>query len=490
MMRKKFVLQKPGLDRVLWLAVLLGTAFRIACSIFVFPGFDEAYYGVYSLHPALGYFDHPPMVALTAGLGHWLTGSFSPLSLRMGAILLFIATCWITFLAAYRLWGRDAARWAVILMQVIPLFSFGVGAFVIPDNALAFFWMVGVYCLIRYRESKELRWILWWGVAAGLAMLSKYHGILMWFTFGCCILLFPEWRKLLREPKLYLAVLISLVVYSPDLYWNYTHHWVSLLYQFGKGAPGGRFSFVLFLQGLGGQMVYLYPWVMITFLTTIILFLRKNRSETRWLAWFALMPIAIFSIIGFFQTVLPHWPLPGYLTGLLLLSGLMVQWPARKAIRFTAITGSLTLVLGLMLAFQSQTGFLKLSPKNDLTLDGQGWNMLANYLEHKGLVNDSTVLITHRWFLSGELEWALGGRGLVTALDGRLANGYNQWMPIQRLTGMRAFFVTTSRYTSNPATDFGNTFSACTLMDSLATKRSMGNGKTFYLWDCGTIENK
>ncbi len=480
----------PVYDRVFWLAVLIGTAFRVTCSLFVFPGFDEAYYGVYSLHPALGYFDHPPMVALTAGIGHWLTGSFSPLSLRLGGILLFIATCWVTFSATYRLWGRDAARWATIMLQVIPLFSFGVGAFVIPDNALAFFWMVGVYSLIRYQESRELRWILWWGVAAGFAMLSKYHGVLMWFTFGCCILLFAEWRKLLREPKLYIAALISLVIYSPDLYWNYTHHWVSLLYQFGKGAPSGRFSFILFLQGLGGQMAYLLPWIMITLLTTILFFLRKNRPETRWLAWFAIVPVVIFSLAGFFQTVLPHWPLPGYLTGLLLLSGLMAQWKVRKAIRFAGITGAITFVLGLLLAFQSQTGFFKLSPKVDLTLDGQGWDRLASYLEEKGLVNDSTVLITHRWFLSGELEWALGGKGMVTALDPKLANGYNQWMPLSTLSGKHAFFITTSRYTSNPSTEFSKTFSSSILIDSLTTTRSMGVGKTFYLWDCGIVSGK
>lgn len=490
MSREKSFSLNRGCDRVFWLAVLLGTAFRLGCSIFVFPGFDEAYYGVYSLHPALGYFDHPPMVALTAGMGHWLTGSFSSLSLRMGAILLFIATCWITFLAAYRLWGRDAARWAVVLLQVIPLFSFGVGAFVIPDNALAFFWVTGLYSLIRYFESMNSRWLFLWGVAAGLAMLSKYHGVLMWFTLGCCILAFPEWRKLLRDSRLYLAALISLLVYLPNLYWNYTHHWVSFLFQFGKGAPHGHYSIVLFLQGLSGQMAYLLPWVMITFLTTIYFFLQRNKPRTRWLAWFALVPIAIFSLAGFFQTVLPHWSLPGYLTALLLLSGLMTRWKAHKAFRFIAITGSVTFLLGVLLAFQSMTGFIRLSPKIDFTLDGQGWDKLAIYLKKNKWVNDSTVLITNRWFLSGELEWALGGEGVVTVLDNKLANGYNQWMPLNMLNGKHAIYVATSRYQSTPVSEFGYKFDSCTFLDSLVTSRSMGNGETFYLWDCGLVVDK
>ena len=302
------------------------------------------------------------------------------------------------------------------------------------------------------------------------------HGILMWFTLVGCILVFSEWRKLLREPKFYLSILISLAIYSPNLYWNYTHHWISLLYQFGKGNPSGQLSFPLFLQDLGGQMIYLLPWIMITLITTIIFFLRKNKPKDRWLAWFAFVPIIIFSFAGFFQTVLPHWPLPGYLTGILLLSGLMAKWKIRKAIQLIIYTGGTTFLIGILLSFQSKTGYFKLSPKNDLTLDGQGWAELANHLQQKELVNDSSVFVTRRWFLSGELEWALQGKGLVTALDSKLANSYNQWMPINALLGKHAIAITTSRYNSNPNTDFVDIFPHCILIDSLATKRSMAFG--------------
>ena len=44
------------------------------------PGFDEAYYYSYSLRPAWGYFDHPPLVALVAGVGPALSGSASALT--------------------------------------------------------------------------------------------------------------------------------------------------------------------------------------------------------------------------------------------------------------------------------------------------------------------------------------------------------------------------------------------------------------------------
>ena len=60
-------------DKGLWLAVLVMvtvlTLLRLwLCGILeLLP--EETYYWTYSKHPALGYFDHPPMVAWVIGLG-------------------------------------------------------------------------------------------------------------------------------------------------------------------------------------------------------------------------------------------------------------------------------------------------------------------------------------------------------------------------------------------------------------------------------------
>ena len=74
-------------DKTALLILGIGFVVRIIASIFVTPGIDEAYYGVCSFYPAWGFFDHPPVVAITTGIGRWLSGSFSTLSLRFGAIL-------------------------------------------------------------------------------------------------------------------------------------------------------------------------------------------------------------------------------------------------------------------------------------------------------------------------------------------------------------------------------------------------------------------
>ncbi|MGB5913301.1 MAG: hypothetical protein WBG63_00445, partial [Phormidesmis sp.] len=49
-----------------------GLIFRSIIACFLPPGFDEAYYFLYTQHLDWSYFDHPLAVALSAGIGIWL----------------------------------------------------------------------------------------------------------------------------------------------------------------------------------------------------------------------------------------------------------------------------------------------------------------------------------------------------------------------------------------------------------------------------------
>jgi len=57
---------------------------------------DEAYHFLYTTHPDLSYFDHPPMTAWVAKAGLLLCGNqISPLTLRLGFVLMFAASGWV-----------------------------------------------------------------------------------------------------------------------------------------------------------------------------------------------------------------------------------------------------------------------------------------------------------------------------------------------------------------------------------------------------------
>jgi len=75
--------------------VIVTMALRVIWASSIGLGTDESYHFLYTVHPDLSYFDHPPMMALVARGGPLLTGgSTSFMSVRLGFIVLFAAPRW------------------------------------------------------------------------------------------------------------------------------------------------------------------------------------------------------------------------------------------------------------------------------------------------------------------------------------------------------------------------------------------------------------
>ena len=69
------------------LVVVALVALRLVAAAWTPLTFDEAYYWMWSKHPAFGYYDHPPMVALVIGAGTLMAGD-TELGVRLVSILL------------------------------------------------------------------------------------------------------------------------------------------------------------------------------------------------------------------------------------------------------------------------------------------------------------------------------------------------------------------------------------------------------------------
>ena len=55
--------------RALWILIVASTTLRLFSACYLGLGNDEAYHWLYATHPALGYYDHPPMMAWIEMLG-------------------------------------------------------------------------------------------------------------------------------------------------------------------------------------------------------------------------------------------------------------------------------------------------------------------------------------------------------------------------------------------------------------------------------------
>lgn len=442
-------------DRVA-LAMLAGSlVIRLVAAASVGPGFDEAYYHAFSLHLSWGYFDHPPAVAVAAGLGRWITGLQHPLTLRLGAVLLFTAALAGLYSLTRRFFGRRAALFAIALPHATPYFLVGAGAFVIPDNALCAAWVWALVLLARLRDRNMRRTLGFCllGLACGVALQAKYHGVLLPVCLAIAGIRDREIRNWWRDPRLYLAGAVALAVFSPCIAWNAQNGWISFVEQFGKAGSGAtRVRLDLLGQAVGGQLGYLTPWMAIAFWIGALR-RRPGDSAARWLLPFFLVPVIGFTALGFRRLVMPHWTMPGYLAAIVLAAGDMARRPARIPGRrekwVSWAVGANVCLISLVL-LHMRLGLLALPPKADPTLEPIGWRVTLEYLELQDELGEDDVLFVHKWFTGGETVWADRNRHPVVHLGGK-PHMFAWWAPASEYQGRSGVFITQERYGLNEA---------------------------------------
>lgn len=195
---------------------------------------DEAYYWLYSHALDWGYFDHPPMVALIIKMFSFLP--HSELAVRAG----FIVFQAVSAMLLMNLIPEKRKVTALILFFAFPLASFS-GLLALPD--LPLLWMTTLYCVLlkRYLDKHDAISVL--GLSAVIPMLlySKYHGILVVFF---TLLAIPS---LLKRKDFYLIMIISVLLFTPHLWWQYQHEFSTLKYHFFE-RPKVEFSGLRLLE--------------------------------------------------------------------------------------------------------------------------------------------------------------------------------------------------------------------------------------------------
>ncbi|HSU68866.1 MAG TPA: glycosyltransferase family 39 protein [Tepidisphaeraceae bacterium] len=305
---------------------------------------DEAYYWVWSRHLAMGYFDHPPMIAYVIWAGTHLLHS-TELGVRFGIILMSIGAMGIIVSLGKRILRDSRATvWLAILWLTSPLLM-ALGTICTPDTPAMFFSVCALYfvTLIADRDDAAADsdspglWILF-GIFSGLALLSKYTGVLLPAAVAVAMLTSPRGRAHYRRPWIYLSGLLTLAVFSPVIVWNKQHGWASFLFQLHHGtmdhaalAPRTAAEIVLrFFKDLGTYVGdQSLVWTPVLFLLAIVVlwhFWRRYRTVSqvdRLLLWCGTVPLVFFGMAAVqAHHTEANWPAFSYFP----VSLLTVRW--------------------------------------------------------------------------------------------------------------------------------------------------------------------
>ena len=182
---------------------------------------DEAYYWVWSLELAFGYFDHPPLVALWIKISDLLfDGEFG---LRFMSTISFSLMLWVIWLTID---FKDKWRYVTLyFLLIVSMAMLQVFGFIItPDTPLLLFTALFLLAYKRFLLSDRFINTLFLGFSMAGMIYSKYHGILV---IGFVII--SHW-KLLKNKRFWLAGLFGFLLFIPHLLWQYENDFPSFLY--------------------------------------------------------------------------------------------------------------------------------------------------------------------------------------------------------------------------------------------------------------------
>jgi Dolichyl-phosphate-mannose-protein mannosyltransferase len=402
------------------------TLMRLAFAATTGLGVDESYMVTAGRTLSLGYLDHPPAGWwLSRGAAH-LFGTEAPLVVRLPFIMLFAISQTLMWRIAGLTADRRSAFWAVVALNLSPVFGVTTGSWILPDGPLDAALLGATLCLLHALPAAGWRAPSWWataGLCAGLALFSKYSALLTIGGAFLYLLTSRQHRYWLARPEPYVAVALALAVFSPILIWNATHDWASFAFQ-GERAKGLGFRPLLPIQTLAGEALFVLPWFWAAMMVLLVQgFRRKVAWPERLLVWLAAPPIVAFALISAWssQRVLYHWAAPGYLMLFPLLGGaianhLELAWVRRLLV----VTAGLILTSVTVIATQIKTdwlgGSLAMVMHKDPTAEGLDWTSLRNDLSRRGLLGPGAIVGVFDWQSAGKIGYALGPDAIILCL--------------------------------------------------------------------------
>lgn len=449
---------------------------------------QEAYYWLYIQHPALGYYDHPPICSYTIGLFTNVFGD-NEFSVRFGMLLYSIGTMIFLFLLSCNIFSSKRLALRTIILLNLTIFFNIHSIIATPDSPLLFFWagsMFFFYKAINYEKS--IHYWIFAGIFGGFSIYSKYTGVFLYLSLFL-YLFFSKKKKLLFTYKPYLAIIISVIVFSPVIYWNANHGWASFLFQSKSRAENiNRITINYFFQLVASQLFELTPLFFILGITIFIKFLKKYRSndeDKRFLFWFAYPTILIFYLISFTSLVKMNWILPAYLSMVLLISYSYDEFSlkSKQIIKTFCFPTNLLLILFFL--------WIIINPMFPIEKGDtwNGWKELAGkvtYLVQRKYKDHKVFIFSNDYKIPAELSFYTKFKHIILAENvyGKPALQFDFWFKPKQFEGWDALFIFSDYNKFSDFEKLNNFFTKIELIEEVQVVRKKKVFRKFWIYYC------
>jgi len=269
---------------------------------------DEFDYMACGNHLAWGFVDQPPVIPF---LVHVCRGLFGD-SLRSIRLVPALAAAFLlaqTALIAREFGGRRfALALGAIAVALAPIYL-SDGSLLTTNCLEPNLWMGCAYCAILAVKRADPRYWLWFGVIAGIGLEEKYTIALFGFSVVVGLLL-TSGRRAFASKWIWLGGAAALLIFLPNLLWNFHYHWPFL--QLMHNIRAEHRDVVLsagpyfFQEALLTGLLVAPLWIA----GLIALFARREWRQFRFLAWsFVVCYAVLFALHGKIYYLAPIYPM-------------------------------------------------------------------------------------------------------------------------------------------------------------------------------------
>ncbi len=445
------------LSTIFWSALGLMTLLRLAWALVLPLTGDEAYFWEWSRHPALCYYDHPPM----AGWILWVTTRVLGNTVAAVRIVAVVAGTLVTAVVhRYTLeitGSRERAAWTGFLAMGIPVLA-ALGVLYSTDTPVLAAGTLGGYFFHRAVNRGDRRGWPLAGFCFAVLLASKFLGVPIIAASVLYLAARPDRRALLTKPGPWIAWSISLTGLVPVLVWNLRNGWATFLFNFGSRHASSGPQWGNVVDYLLGQSVGISPLLLLLGVPLLARagFPWREGDGDRALAGFlALVPLGGFLVISVVTKVGVHWPAVGvpFLAvavgasftgdgkpGKLFLSALVLAWILTISL-FTATMTARLLPADWEYPLRSDrinTGQLKKMVDAPEKVGARIEGFLTAF-QGEG----DTFVFTRSYALSSLAAFYMPGHPGVTVLGGGSVHGRNHllWFNPEEHVGRNALYI-------------------------------------------------
>src|SRR5213592_4928875 len=338
--------------RAVWLFIIALTAIRLSMLATTDLEFDEAHYWMWSERLAPAYFSKGPAIAFVIRASSSVFGA-NEFGVRFFSPLLSAGTSVLLFYFARRLFNPTAGLWAVIAVNVTPIFN--VGAFLMTIDALSvFFWLAAMFTFwLAVEKTPHFSW--YWpltGLVIGFGFLSKYTNALELVSIVMVLALAPRLRREFARPGLYSLLGVFALCTVPPIIWNQQHAWVTLGHLRSRGSLDHGFGFrpVEVLSFLGQHFLVYSPFLFLALAWGVIASWRRVNQQFKvlFLMWFGLPVFAFYFLLSINKSAAPNWDALAFL-GFGLLA-IYFWWERLERSLVLRLCASIALLVGLIMS--------------------------------------------------------------------------------------------------------------------------------------------